>query len=73
MVQKVDFRPSVDALPRSSASFSFAKTGYLEKKASSALQGFQTRFFVASGSYLRYYKDSECAELLARLETRRLR
>ena len=34
-----------------------ACSGFLEKKASGALAGWQKRWFVAGGHYLRYYKD----------------
>lgn len=69
LVVKSDFRPS--ATWEHLSSFSPAKVGYMEKKAvSSPLAGYQRRFFVASGHYLRYFNNSECEEMLAVIDIR---
>ncbi|KAJ8601309.1 hypothetical protein CTAYLR_007236 [Chrysophaeum taylorii] len=65
MVVKSDFRPSATWERRSS--FSPAKVGFLEKKAT-GLGGFQRRYFVASGHYLRYFSGADCKELLAAID-----
>lgn len=70
LVVKSNFRPSATWERRSR--FSPAKVGYMEKRARSP-GGFQKRFFVASGHYLRYFADSECCELLAAIDIRDVR
>ena len=40
-------------------------SGYLEKKSSGALRKWQTRFFQASGHYLKYFADSRMGEIKA--------
>lgn len=66
MVVKSDFRPSATWERRSN--FSPAKVGYLDKKATKLGVGYQKRYFVASGHYLRYFSDSECSKLLAAID-----
>lgn len=62
------FRDSMIATPRQS--FPACAAGFLQKKASTnVLAGWQTRFFVACGHYLRYYSnDNEGAELLGAID-----
>ena len=52
-----EYRDSMLVAPR--ASCPAAAAGYLHKKASSAFAGWQLRFFVAVGHYLRYYASDE--------------
>ena len=46
----------------------FVCAGFLEKSASSVLSRWQRRFFVASGHYLRYYRDETEEHLLAAVD-----
>lgn len=56
------------ATPRNS--FPACAAGFLQKKATSnVLAGWQTRFFVACGHYLRYYASDEAgADLLCAID-----
>lgn len=68
IVKRRGFRASVssesDLIP--------AKAGYLQKKATAALKGWQRRWFVADGFYLRYYKTSDSGVLLACIDIRQV-
>ena len=48
------------------------KKGFLEKLSRGALAGYQKRFFVLQGSYLKYYKGEACKCLLAAVDVRPL-
>uniref|UniRef100_A0A7S3JUP7 PH domain-containing protein n=1 Tax=Aureoumbra lagunensis TaxID=44058 RepID=A0A7S3JUP7_9STRA len=72
MVQKGSFRASMLVEPNhiiEHLRFALGQTAWLQKK-SKSLVGYQWRFFLASGRYLRYFADESLSELLAAVDVR---
>ena len=66
-------RPSIAEETKNHVADSFhviKKHGYLEKLSRGAMAGYQKRYFVLSGPYLKYYKTDQRKELLAAVDVR---
>ena len=66
-------RPSIAEETKDHVADSFhviKKHGYLEKLSRGAMAGYQKRYFVLSGPYLKYYKTDQRKELLAAVDVR---